>query len=100
MAPTLNAAILRDIGRDLDRHRRTKGRSCELVGPRPAQAHGATRHGASQQAGVERSVVGAVMAIAAGAFRMAHDDPIDWQAEDEGEIGAQVESPLRVTDDP
>ena len=55
--------------------------------------------GAGQQGGVQRHVVGAVVAVAARAFHMLHDHPFRRQAQRLRQVGAQVVGALRVRPD-
>ena len=63
MLPSASSAALGS-----HRHRRAVGLPGELVVAHPLHAHRAARHGARQQRGVERDVVGAVVAVAARAL--------------------------------
>ena len=71
----------------------------ELVLARPLHPHRASAGRARQQHGVERHVVGAVVAVAAGALDVLHDDVLGRQRAGEREVGAQIVDALAVRPD-
>ena len=68
-----------EVGLDLDGHGGAHRRPGELVLARPLHAHGTPAGRARQQHRVERHVVGAVVAVAAGALDVLHDDALRRQ---------------------
>ena len=99
VAPADDLAGAVEIGLDLDRHRGAEGRAGKLVGARPLHAHRPALRRAGEEHGVERDVVGAVVAVAAGALDMLDDDPLRRQRQHEREIGAQIVHALRMRPD-
>jgi hypothetical protein len=75
VAPPHDLAAFVEVGFDLDRHRRAAGRARQLVGARPLHANGPPAGCPGEERGVERHIVGAVVAIAARSFRMLDHDP-------------------------
>ena len=76
-------------GAQLDRHRGADRRGGELVLARPLHAHGAARMAHGDERGVERGIVGGVVAVGAGALAVEHGDLRGGQAERAGEPVAQ-----------
>ena len=99
VAPVDDLALRIEIGLDLDRHRRAERRMGHLVFARPLHADRPAAGRLRQQNGVERDIVGGVMAVAAGALHMLDRDVLDRQFEHEREIGAEQIDPLAVGPD-
>ena len=99
VAPVDDLALRIEIGLDLDRHRRAERRMRHLVFARPLHADRPAAGGFRQQHGVERDIVGGVVAVAAGAFHMLDRDVLDRQFEHQREIGAQQIDALAVGPD-
>jgi hypothetical protein len=71
----------------------------ELVLARPLQAHRQARREPREQRRVERDVVGAIVAVAAGTLRVLHDHLLLGHAQHQRDFLAQVVDPLRVRPD-
>jgi hypothetical protein len=97
--PVDDLAVPIQIGFDLDRHRRTERGMGHLVRARPLHAHRTAAGRLRQQHGVERDIVGAVMAVAAGALDMFDHDILDRDFEHQREIGPQQIDTLTVGPD-
>ncbi len=85
-----------DRGLGPHHHRRTVGLPLELVVAHPLQPHRAAGHRAREQRGVDRDVVGAVVAVAAGSFRMHAADRIGRHLQRLDQLAAQREDALRM----
>ena len=86
-------------GAEIDDHRRAEGRGRELVRAGPLGANPCAGAGVGDEGGVGGRVVGAVVAVAAGAVTMADGDGFGIEAEGAGECAAQQAHPLRVGED-
>ena len=99
VAPGDDLAALVEIRLDLDELRRAHGRPGQLVLARPLQAHRTARGRAREQGSLQGHVVGAVLAVAAGALGVLHHDAFGRQREHERQVGAQVVYALAVRPD-
>ena len=84
---------------DLHGHGGAVGLPLELVVAHPLQPHRPPIDGARQHGGVEGNVVGAVVAVAAGAFGVDAADVARLQTERPGDGGAQRKDALAVGPD-
>ena len=80
-------------------HRGSKRLPAVLVRARPLDQHWPLRHRHGEQGGVQRDVVGAVVAVAAGPVDVDHPDARRRPLQRLGEGGAQLERPLGVRPD-
>jgi hypothetical protein len=99
VAPRDDVPCRVEVGLEVDRHRRAERRPCHLVGPRPLHTHRTALRREREARGIERDVVGAVVAIASGALHVRDDDLLPRHVEGEREIAAQVVDALAVGPD-
>jgi hypothetical protein len=99
MAPADDLVLGVEIGLDLDRHRGTERRMGHLVLARPLHADRTAARRLRQQHGVERDVVGAVVAVTAGAFHVFDHDVLGRQFQDQRKIGPEQIDALAVGPD-
>ena len=72
--PIHDVAVGVESGFEVHGHRRAERCPSQLLRARPLQAHRAARYGAREQRRVVGDVVCAIVAVAAGAFGVMHDD--------------------------
>ena len=84
---------------DAHRHRRAIGLPGEFVVAHPLQPHRLVGHRARQQRRVQRDVVGAVLAVAAGAFHMDAADVLGRHLQRLDQLIAQRKHALRMRPD-
>ena len=96
MRPVGNVALRVERSTHFHHHRRAVRLPRKFVFTHPLHSHRPARHGARQQYRVERHIVGAVVAIAARAFGMDHDDIFGRDIQHPGEIAAQRKYALAV----
>jgi len=89
VAPADDLVFGVEVGLDFDGHRRTKRRMRHLISARPLHAHRTPVRGSRQQHCVECDVVGAIVAIAAGAFDMFDRDVVARNFQHQRKIGTQ-----------
>ena len=77
--PADDLALRVEIGFQVDGLRGAERRPGQLVLARPLQAHGPALHRARQQRGLQPHIVGAVLAVAAGALHVLDDDALRRQ---------------------
>ena len=99
VVPVDDAAFGIERGLRLHRHRGTERLPGELVVAHPLQPHRFARHRAREQRGVERDVVGAVVAVAAGAFGVDAADLRRRHLQRLHQLAAQREHALRMGPD-
>ena len=99
VTPRDNVVLSIKIGLDLDRHCRAERRMRHFICARPLNANWPAARRARQQNGIERNIIGCVMAVATGAFHVLDRNILDRQSQHQREISAQEIDALTVRPD-